>query len=108
MADPGKRCIKNPTRNEVVGYIIFYAIFIGVMLALVPKDKKWWLDHSPTQSSDVRPNWSSCGSAKRLQGAAGAADIPTVQFKHRLPADSHDHHKAFSGRGQARNLACPF
>ena len=60
MADPDKRYLKNPKRNEqkakfsrsqVVAFIVVYAIFIGVMLAIVPKDAKWWLDSSPTQSS---------------------------------------------------------
>jgi CHASE3 domain sensor protein len=61
MADPHKRYLKNPKRNEqkakfsrleVVVFIVVYAIFIGVMLAIVPKDAKWWLDSTPTWSSD--------------------------------------------------------
>ena len=60
MADPDKRYLKNPKRNEQkakfspleVVVIVVYAIFIGVMLAIVPKDAKWWLEFSPTQSSD--------------------------------------------------------
>ena len=58
--DPHKRYLSDPKRNErkvkfsrleVMVFIVIYAIFIAVMLAIVPKDAKWWPDSSPTQSS---------------------------------------------------------
>ena len=61
MTDPEKWYLKDTKRNEqkpqlnplgVVVFIAVYAVFIGVMLASVPKNAKWWLDSTPTWSSD--------------------------------------------------------